>query len=138
MKTLKLLIYSACTLGVLCLFGCSKDESAAPETTGYTPSPAPAETYQPAAAPRPAASPNQNQPEAFPGEHRIRAALANQDYNAAVAMLFSIKPTAEQFEAYHRLYGEVKDAVIQASSQDPKAAQALMAMDMATQPMPRR
>lgn len=133
MKHLNFLTCFALALGSLWVSGCSKQESppAAPEVANT----APVQPTQPIPAPQNAPTVKTlppDQPESVPGERRVRDALARQDYNGAVAALFSIKPTPQEWEEYRHLYAEVKDTVMEASAYDRNAAQALMAIRMAS------
>jgi len=87
----------------------------------------------PAAAPTAAAAPAGA--EVLPGASRVRSAMASQDYENAVGGLLALRGAATrspQTEEFMVLYDEVKFGLMDASTSNPKAAQALAMLRAAT------
>lgn len=105
------------------LLGCSKKDE---EIVADPAAEVPAEATDAAAAPAPA-DPSAPNMESIPGENAVRSALANKQYEAAVAQLSAMKNglPAEIWPAYSTFYGEVRDSLIEAAQTDPNAARAL-------------
>jgi hypothetical protein len=69
--------------------------------------------------------------EKIPGEKELLSAMAEKNYSTAVERLFAMQPllaTDEQRDRWAELFGELRSQLSDASTKDPKAAEALVTL----------
>jgi len=69
--------------------------------------------------------------EKIPGEKEYLSAVAEKNYSTAVQRLFEMQPllaTDEQRDRWAQLFGDLRSDLSDASSKDPKAAEALVTL----------
>lgn len=96
------------------LVGCKKKEAKTGAAAG--------EAAPEASAAKPASK--------LPGEDALREAMAKKDYQRAVASVLSIRGsiTQEQWPEWQALYGEVRDFLVLDAGANPKAMEAMNAL----------